>query len=181
MELPPPDEDGRRMVNNDIEFVEQHQRLVSLLAKSSDDRTTDSTVITLRYLKIGIAEDKLHDAWTSFESGRQVNAWFLLSEAALAIGFLQGSVGAHLVGYEDSSRSRKTNAAKGGRKKGANAKERLDAIAKEVLASLPNEQFFDRKTLRRAFNKVTADQDLKDVDRKFQQLCQLETIRKVMA
>lgn len=181
MELTPPDEDGYQMVINVRDFVAQHRELRSRLAESREDHTTDSTVITLRHFQIDMAEESLGMALAAFEGGRQENAWFLLSEAALAIGFLQGSVGAHLVGDKESSRARKANAAKGGTKKGSNARERLDAIALEVIASLPSEQIFDRRTLRKAFNNITADHDLKDVERKFQQLCKLELIKRVMS
>lgn len=181
MELSPPDEDGCQLVINVRDFLSQHQELSSLLARAKEDQTNDAEVLSYRYFKKDSAEETLGLALTAFECARNENAWFLLTEAALAIGCLQGSQGAHLRSDQASSRSRKENAARGGKKKGENAREHLKAIALEVLHSLPKGQIFDKRAIRRAFNKVTADQDLKDVDRKFRELCTLEIIASVMA
>lgn len=166
------------IIHEPKKFSEVHQDLLEALANHSQHGTNDPTAIFLRGIRIDHAEKMLESSKSTNPNSHA--AWYFLTEAARAIGFLIASQHATYPrdDEDDQQITARKNGSMGGTAKGENAKKVLDDIADKILSAEPPRGGWDKAGLKRKFNEITASlPNFADPERKFRKIFKREDIR----
>jgi len=169
------------IIHEPKKFSEVHQDLVGALVNYAPHNTTDSSALFLRKIRIDHAEDMLAESKSANPNSEE--AWYFLTEAARAIGFLIASQHATYPNDDkDNSRAAaRKNGSLGGSAKGANARKVLDDIATKMLSAEPPKGGWDKASLRRKFNEITDSlPNFANPEKKFRVIIKREDIRRLV-
>ncbi|WP_313401032.1 hypothetical protein [Stenotrophomonas sp.] len=169
------------IIHEPKKFSEVHQDLVGALATYSPHGTNDPSVVFLRRVHIEEAEKMLVESKSASPNSEE--AWYFLTKAARAVGYLAASKNAIYLrdDVEDPRAAARKNGSLGGAAKGANARKVLDDIATKMLSAEPPKGGWDKASLRRKFNEITDSlPNFADPERKFREILKREDIRRLV-
>ncbi|HFF6191676.1 TPA: hypothetical protein ACGCHN_004311 [Stenotrophomonas maltophilia] len=162
-------------------FSEAHQELVEALADYAPHGTSDSSAIFVRKIRIDHAEDMLAESKSAEPNSE--TAWYFLTEAARSIGFLIASQHATYArdDEEDLHTAARKNGSAGGTAKGVNGRKVIEDIVKKILDAHPPREGWDKASLKRKYNEITAElKDFKNSEKKFRDICKRDDVQSLL-
>lgn len=177
------EEAGWKAVHEPRGFEDAFRELKQLLVERAPHKTDDSVAKFMRKIRLEFAADMLDEAHEAHQSKNSDHAWYFLSQAAEAIGYLHASQGA-VYPREDEADLRSSlrkNGSKGGKTKGVNARKIEDEIAEQLIAASHPKKGWDKAALRSRYNEIVAAfENYKDQDRKWRALLKREDIQNLL-
>jgi len=171
------------VVHEPKSLVDTALRLVELFKERAPHKTNDSAATFLRKIRLDVAVDMMTKASEAYQSNNSDHAWYFLTQASEAIGFLHASQGAVYPRADEAdlrSAIRK-NGSKGGKAKGENAKKIEDKIAAELCSVKQPDNGWTKATLRSQHNRLIEKlENYNDADRKWRALLKRKEIKRLL-
>ena len=177
------DEGEWQIVHEPKSFPETILSLIATFRAHAPHQMRDSDAEFLRDIRIEAAVEMLQAAQTANERSDEGHAWYFLTRAAEAIGYLVASKGAVYPHAEDNSlqSSLRKAGSKGGKAKGVNSQKVFDSIAEKILDRPQPKGGWTKDSMRRAYNAITGElTDYKDADRKWRALLKRQDIQSAL-
>jgi hypothetical protein len=171
------------VVHEPKSFVATFRHLTELLEERSPHKTSDSVATFMREIRLDVAADMLTKAHEAYQSRNIDHAWYFLTQASEAIGYLHASQDAVYprVVEPDLRSFLSEGGRKGGKKKGENAKKIEDEIVKKLRSAKPHNKKWDKATIRKEYNKIIDNLvNYNDSDRKWRAIFKREEIQKLL-